>query len=137
MGRKGGTGLDSNIRGGVFWWSSFEEFHGARMTEITAVSIVSTCSDAIMSSGVARGGFSMSPGIRSDDAYMRLDKRPWLLAKAIQRKVEEKKKKKRAIYALNGIVFAGRTVGTSEWSTEGMTSDCGTLSGKLRVQVVA
>ena len=30
-----------------FWWSSFEESHGARMTEITAVSIVSTCSDAI------------------------------------------------------------------------------------------
>ena len=39
------------------------------MTEITAVSIVSTCSDAIMSSGVPRGGFSMSPGIRGGDAY--------------------------------------------------------------------
>ena len=106
------------------------------MTEITAVSIVSTCSDAIMSSGVARGGFSMSPGIRGGDAYMCLEKRPWLLAKTIQRNLEKKKKKK-AIHALNGIVFAGRTVGTSEWSTEGMTSDCGTLSGKSRVQVVA
>ena len=46
------------------------------MTEITAVSIVSTCSDAIMSSGVARGGFSMSPGLRGGDAYMRLEKTP-------------------------------------------------------------
>ena len=49
----------------------------------------------------------------------------------------EKPWKEKAIHALNGIVFAGGTVGTSEWSTEGMTSDCGTLSGKSRVQVAA
>ena len=71
------------------------------------------------------------------EVMMRLEKRPWLLAKTIQRNLEKKKKKKKAIYALNGIVFAGWTVGTSEWSTEGMMSDCGTLSGKSRVQVVA
>ena len=68
---------------------------------------------------------------------MRWEKRPWLRAKTIQRNLKKKKKKKKAIYALNGIVFTGRTVGTSEWSTEGMTSDCGTLSGKSWVQVVA
>ena len=92
IGRKGCTGLDSNIRGGVFGWSSFEEFHGARMTEITAVSIVSTCSDAIMLSGVAWGGFSLSLGIPGDDAYMRKEKRPWLLAKRFRETLEKKKK---------------------------------------------
>ena len=75
----------------------------------------------------------MSPGIRGGDAYMRKETRPWLLAKTIQRNLGKK-----AIHALNGIVFAGRTVPpVTEWSTEGSTSDCGTLSGKSRVQVVA
>ena len=63
--------MDSNIRGEVYGGAVLKEFRGARMTEITAVAIVSTCSDAIMSiaSGVARGGFSMSHGIRGGDAY--------------------------------------------------------------------